>query len=87
MDRWGDADLRLGHVHLDRIRSVVVLLRSQRSILMVMVNLVRRLMILAVIVLSPLYGLWILGGIAADARERHRHERYSRPGSPEVPAS
>jgi phosphate/sulfate permease len=37
-----------------------------------MVNVVRWLMILTAIVLSPLYGLWIAGGMLADARERKR---------------
>ena len=36
------------------------------------VTLVRWLMIMAAIVLSPLYGLWIAGGAICDARERKR---------------
>jgi hypothetical protein len=37
-----------------------------------MVNFVRWLMIAIAIVLSPIYALWIAGGMIADARERKR---------------
>jgi len=37
-----------------------------------MVTLVRRLMILTAIVVSPLYGLWVAGGWLMDKRERRR---------------
>jgi len=33
------------------------------------------LMILAAILLSPLYALWIAGGTICDARERRRYAR------------
>ena len=37
-------------------------------------TLVRWLMILAAIALSPFYALWVAGGALCDARERRRHQ-------------
>jgi hypothetical protein len=37
-----------------------------------MVDLVRRLMILTAFALLPLYGLWVAGGAICDAMERKR---------------
>jgi len=42
-----------------------------------MVTIVRWLMILAAIMLSPFYALWVAGGAICDARERRRRSSSS----------
>jgi len=42
-----------------------------------MVTVVRWLMILTAIVVSPLYGAWVAGGWVMDRRDHRRHESPS----------
>ena len=46
-----------------------------------MVTLVRYLMILVAILLSPFYALWVGGGWAADRLEKHRTHSLWRIGN------
>lgn len=43
-----------------------------------MIHLVRWLMILTAIVLSPFYALWVGAGMAADAKERGTFDLFQR---------
>lgn len=39
------------------------------------VNIACAVLIAAAILISPIYGLWLLGGVVADKLERRRHGR------------
>ncbi len=60
--------LHMDGVHQRRGRADLVRRCSQRSLVMqmILVNIVRWLMIIAAIVLSPFYALWVGGGWICD---------------------